>query len=56
MTFVANTLVQQINGNGGFTAVASANGGYDANSHKVSVRFGDQPAGTYEIQLDATIN
>lgn len=56
MTYVTNTLVQQIDSAGGFTAVASANGGYDADSHKVSVRFGNQPAGTYEIQLDATIN
>lgn len=55
MTYVASSLVQQING-AGFTAVDSANGGYDAASHKVSVSFGTQTAGTYEIQLDATIN
>ena len=56
VTFVANTLKQQINGAGGFTAVDPANGGYDSNTHKVSVSFGTQTTGTYEIQLDATIN
>ena len=55
VTFVVNSLIQQIN-SGGFSPVLSANGGYDSNTHKVSVSFGDQPAGTYEIQLDATIN
>mgnify|MGYP002700074293 FL=1 len=56
VTFVANTLVQQIDGTGGYITVPPANGGYDSNTHKVSVNFGDSAVGTYEIQLDATIN
>jgi hypothetical protein len=55
MTFVANTLVQQIDGAGGYITVAPANGGYDLSTHKISVSFGDSAIGTYELQLDALI-
>ncbi|MBL4797184.1 MAG: hypothetical protein JKY50_07210 [Oleispira sp.] len=56
VTFVANTLVQQVDGTGGYIPVPPASGGYDSITHKVSVNFGDRSVGTYEIQLDATIN